>query len=266
MSIEKCKNKIDLLEKLHENGYDKLTTFLTYPEFDEDNIHDRKGNINVPGKYLELKDSYIYENKEKNIYSEEFLNDINIDNGMVFIGLNAATRDTQFNENHSVFQTMHDANVNHRKHNKTNDNFIAYSVHKTKAYGSFAFDIIDNFPKNEISDTTIKHLSENIEKTEFSQTDEIKDLNHMEKSDDLMNNFKKYYVPAFISIIKMIQPTKLICFGENATKLTKSIVKSTKINDCLSKNFKIIEVVHYAAQGSKGSYKYKKDEIEKAIK
>ncbi|WP_353486098.1 hypothetical protein [Apilactobacillus xinyiensis] len=266
MSIEKCENKVDLLKKLHQNGYDKLTTFLTYPAFDKDNVKDHEDNVHVPSKYLELKDSYIYENKEKNIYGEKFLDDINIDNGIVFIGLNAATRDTQFDENHSAFQTMHDANIKNNKKHKTNDNFIVYSVYGSKAYGSFAFDIIDNFPKNTISRTTIDNLEKDIMNTNFDYPEEIKNLNNIAVSDILIDNFKKYYVPAFISLIQMIQPTKLICFGVSAYKLTNAIVNSTNINSHLSKDLKVIQVPHYADQGEQGSYEYKKEKILKAIK
>lgn len=265
MTIKKCESKEDFLKKLHNNGYDKLTTFLTYPKYDKNH---------TGSKDLELCDSYIYENDKKITYSDKFLKDINIDNGIIFIGLNAATRDTSFDEDHSVFQTMHDANIKNKKNNHTNDTSIAYSVYNNpKAYGSFAFDVIDNFPQNNINQKTIDDLSKQIKNTRFEYPDKIKDLSNLEKeninSSDLMKMFKNYYVPAFISIMQMLKPTKLICFGNNSFSLVSAIVKSTEIHNHSTSNIEVIEVPHYGAytKDNKGlSYDDKSKIIQEAIK
>lgn len=148
------------VNKLKNSGYDEVSTFLVYPNADEKNVFG-KGSLSS----VEMSKDYVN--------SDDFLKAINLDSGIVFVGLNYAQRKEEPNDkdeepngenegyNGKDFQTMHDCGP------QSNDNRIAASlidIHganscgaairtvensdsldQSEAYGSFAFDIINKY-------------------------------------------------------------------------------------------------------------------------
>lgn len=164
MSIQKVTDKKDFVKILEDNGYDKVATFLTYPNGENDSLKPKKRAF-LPQEYID---------------SDDFFSDINISNGFMFVGLNSAERTSDDEDemiNSDKYQTMHD--VSKRSH----DMSIYQSIQNTEAYGSFAMDIMNKFVQTTVNDSWINKICEELEKSPKEYVDNVMQISTLSPFD-----------------------------------------------------------------------------------
>lgn len=277
----------DIINTLKKNGYDEVSSFLTYPKANVNNIFG-------PGstKKVKLDDDYIN--------SDSFLNDINLDSGIVFVGLNYAQREGGYDG--SGFQTMHDCETG-------NDAKLAASLidlhgtpsaqtgidtikntdffDKSEAYGSFVFDIINKFSCTKLNgfvDDLTKLLKEkkpalgdlsNFDMKsviDFDYTKIAEKCTNPKHTNDnphacptckedvlnyLVDRLTEYDIPSFIYLMNLIKPKGLICLGGDSKKLVDTI------NELYGLGLHVEKATHYSAQSI--SIANKRNSIHQAV-
>lgn len=279
--------KKDIINTLKKNGYDEVSSFLTYPKANVNNIFGTGSTKNV-----ELEDDYIN--------SDAFLNDINLDSGIVFVGLNYAQRVGGYDGR--GFQTMHD-------YKKGNDAKLAASLidlhgtpsaqtgtdtientdslDKSEAYGSFVFDIINKF-----SCTNLKGFVNSLKKLLKEKKPSLGDVSNFDMSavpnydysefaarctdpkhkdgkpsacptckaeilNRLVDRLTKYDIPSFVYLMNLIKPKGVICLGVESKDLVDTI------NELYGLGLHVEKATHYSAQSI--SIANKRNSIHQAV-
>ncbi|GAA6113009.1 MAG: hypothetical protein M3005_03960 [Apilactobacillus sp.] len=172
MGIKKANDKAEFKKVIDENGYNEVATFLVYPHGNDESRKPKKRAL------LSKND----------INSSEFFESINTDNGFMFVGLNYAERDSADTDDEvdtTIYQTYHDIGP------KSHDMSIYSSIHDTKAYGSFAMDILNKFVKTEISESWINTISKELLALPKMKAEKIFNMNDIEPFDPY--EFKKKF-------------------------------------------------------------------------
>ncbi|TPR16281.1 hypothetical protein [Apilactobacillus timberlakei] len=204
------------IKQLIDYHYDKYCTFLYYPKVEELIKH----NNNKLPKTIS-KESLSLTNVNVDYLSEH----INIKNGVIFVGLNAAERTYKEKEStisDNKFQTMHDTSKN--SHDSNTISLIKKYKEKygEDFTGSFAFDLLQNVEstnlvkmRNVVSD--IESLLSNFEYNLKNKLFDMKDTQYI--SD---NSFKENVVK-----IKLLK---------NSLKETESKIKNLLIQKYYNEN------------------------------
>ncbi|TPR50754.1 hypothetical protein [Apilactobacillus micheneri] len=110
----------ELIQKLKDMGAKDYCSFMVYPKSYDDNVTG-KAEVGLDKDYIQ----------------NDLFKDINNNNGLMFVGLNAASRDNEFND----FQMMHDTTgTDYRTLQRINN----ANKYKDLILGSFICDVLSN--------------------------------------------------------------------------------------------------------------------------
>ncbi|TPR49198.1 hypothetical protein DY037_05310 [Apilactobacillus micheneri] len=295
MSMREPKNNLDLVNILRQQGASKYCSFLIYPNLYENNPNsNKKENVSLPVNYT---------------YSNDFYDQINTENGLMFVGLNAAQRDSNVTQQLDLeFQNMHDNSP--RNNDYKTARMVRDAEQSDKIKGSFVCDFMFNVAQTtllnmdrivNLLDNSLPNFSPKNNDFDFSSIPDIdftKYNRYMKKVDDLkqeledvksinddlksyntkeakniqnklvkVNNRYNYEIgyaqgeftiekskvshelyehilyhdiPAFVYLVRLIKPKKIICFGGNTFNLVKLVKDKCQLKCDVSK------ITHFA--------------------